>query len=75
MRQFLTRPWGKVALAMLATVAAVAVGQGLPSEARADHYQFNVTVEKSPLRGRDGHRRRDRLRDGLYRHVHPRRGV
>jgi hypothetical protein len=51
MRQFLTRPWGKVALAMLATVAAVAVGQGLPSEARADHYQFNVTVEKSPSEG------------------------
>jgi uncharacterized repeat protein (TIGR02543 family) len=51
MRQFLTRPWGKVAVAMLATVAAVAVGQGLPSEARADHYQFNVTVEKSPSEG------------------------
>ena len=51
MRQFLRRPWGKVAVAMLATVAAVAVGQGLPSEARADHYQFNVTVEKSPSEG------------------------
>ena len=51
MRQFLTGPWGKVAVAMLATVAAVAVGQGLPSEARADHYQFNVIVEKSPSEG------------------------
>jgi uncharacterized repeat protein (TIGR02543 family) len=53
MRQFLTRPWGRVAVAMLATVAAVAVavGQGLPSEARADHYQFNVTVVKSPSEG------------------------
>jgi uncharacterized repeat protein (TIGR02543 family) len=45
------RPWSHAALAMLAAVVAVAVGQGLPSEARADHYQFNVTVEKSPSEG------------------------
>jgi hypothetical protein len=50
-RQFLTRPWGKVAVAMLATVAAVAVGQGLPSEARANHVQSVLTVVKSPTEG------------------------
>ena len=50
-RQFLTRPWGKVAVAMLATVAAVAVGYVVASEARANHVQSVLTVVKSPTEG------------------------
>jgi hypothetical protein len=51
MRQLLTRPWGKVAVAMLATVAAVAVGYVVASEARANHVQSVLTVVKSPTEG------------------------
>jgi Bacterial Ig-like domain/Divergent InlB B-repeat domain len=51
MRQFLTRPWGMVAVAMLATVAAVAVGYVVASEARANHVQSVLTVVKSPTEG------------------------
>lgn len=45
------RPWTKTALALIAAVAALAAAHALPSEARAAHYTYGVTVEKSPSEG------------------------